>query len=153
MNKKLFFLSLLVITTATQCMENNSEEFSLTAPDKRFELVSKLMLACPNIKYPYYHENHTCAIDVFCSEVKVWQGVSINGYSFLGFAAIAINVFPSLEMQKYPEYAPYDDRKDFIKTLMLRGFKPTNKDRELAFMVEKEARILRHDGKSDLFDE
>ncbi|HLW73327.1 MAG TPA: hypothetical protein VKR54_04745 [Candidatus Babeliales bacterium] len=157
MNKKLFFLSLLCITSITQCMKDNRFEFSLTTPDNRVELVGKLALSCPDIMYPYYHENHRFAFDSQHLQLKNWQGVSINGYSFLGFAAIAIHVFPFSQAlngnTKYPKYASYDERKDFIKALLARGFKPTDKDRELAFIIEKEENMLRDDGKSDLLDE
>ena len=157
-NKKLFFLSLLFITAATHCMEKNNSEFTLNSPDSRNESILKLIKAYPNIVYPYYRENHNFALMdyYYYSNIKPSKGISINGYSFIGFAAMAITVHPSEEVEtgakKYPEYAPYDDRKNFIKALLKRGWKPTQKDRELALSVEKEEGIKSFNGRSDLLD-
>src|SRR5437764_3078123 len=134
-NKKLFFLSFLCITIATQCMETNDSEFTLNSPENRHELMSKLTVACPAITYPYYHENHSFALSDHYPKVKAYNGVDINGYSMLGFAAIAIKNYPSSGFKPgttiYPEYAPYADRKKFIQALCKNGWKPTTKDREL----------------------
>lgn len=157
-NKKLLFLSLLFTTAATRCMETNNAKFTLNSLDNRHKLMSKLTGACPAIIYPYYHENHRLALGNNYSDVKACQGVAINGYSMLAFAAIAIKVYPSRDNQMnspttYPEYAPYADRKNLIKALLSDGWKPTKKDRELALIIEREERIITFGGKSDLLDQ
>ena len=155
-NKKLLFLSLLFTTAATRCMETNNAEFTLNSLDNRHKLMDKLTGACPAIIYPYYHENHSFALGQHYSKVKACKGVAINGYSMLGFAAIAIKVYPSLDAEwhttTYPEYAPYEDRKNLIKALLSDGWKPTKKDRELALIVEEEAGIITINDRSDLLD-
>ena len=154
-NKKLFFLSLLLMGFALHCMEKNNAKFTLNSPDNRLELASQLVEDCDTLIYPFYHENHNFALGHY-SKIEPCKEINIHGYSFLGFAAIAIKAYPSIDAKwhtsTYPEYAPYADRKKFIKTLREHGWKPTQKDRELALIVEKEAGIIHNDGRSDLFD-
>jgi len=137
-------------------METNNSKFTLNSPENRLELASKLVEDCETLIYPFYRENHGLALNSHYSRIEALKGKDISGYSVLGFAAIAIKIYPSKAFKPditiYPEHAPYDDRKKFIKALRERGWKPTPKDIELALIVEKEAGIISHNGRSDLFD-
>jgi hypothetical protein len=154
-NKKLFFLSFLLMSFALHCMEKNNTEFTLNLPNNRIELASKLVEDYDPLIYPFYCENHGFALGHY-SKIEPFKEANFNGYSFLGFAAIAIKVYPSkafkADTTKYPEYAPYADRKNLIMALRERGWKPTRKDRELALIVEKEENIISFNDRSDLFD-
>lgn len=155
-SKKIFFLSFLLLTPIIQCMKvekkNKDEKFKLVSNDTiDLDKTTNFTSVVPDLGLVFFQENH-CHVENHLSELEKHRETNINGYSFLGFAAIAIHVYPEDLLQKYPKLAPYEDRKKMVKILLNHGFEPTPQDRELALIVEKQEGINYINGKSDLFD-
>lgn len=154
--KKMFFLSFLLISTATHCMETNELDLSKATPKERQNLMRTHCHNVENLQLPYFQENH----HLIAEKKQQFKNVYSHGYSALGFAAIAIKVYSAHQAHSFNnefvfifEGASYTEKKNLIQKLRHGcGLKPTQKDRELALKIESEAGIELADGKSDLLD-
>ena len=153
--KKIFFLSFFLIPITTYCMEVKEVNLSKMKPIERQDFLDYNNHSFMDTNYigiPYFYENHH--EDFVKLHEKELKKINFHGYSALGIAAIAIKVYslPDKNKENFDE-APYNEKKAFIQKLLECGFKPTQKDRELALQVELEADIIHSNNKSDLLGE
>lgn len=165
----ILLLSAVTFSLTIQCMLTTKKLshqkkvctiFSLNSPNNRIDLAVKLAEKFPHLEYPLYQKNHKHTYKKDWHKVKIDKNLTIRGYSLIGFATMALQENRSTTLgfdqeyyENYLDYTPYHVRKKFIKILRNRGVKITDKDRELAFIMEKEEGITSRNGKSHLLNE
>lgn len=160
-NKKLFLLVILVLLpVVTQCMKRDFSKIS-SSPSKTATILEtkrdEVILynytnPSPHAELALYQNNHQLAL-LGCKDMiylNQYKNVFVNGYSFLGLAAMSIH-FKMPIIMRPPFAGPennfsirdafYHEKDPFIQKLLELKFKPTPDDKKIA-CIEKWERCL-----------